>query len=125
MNKIKNTAKASVGLWVLAVNNLVMAASNKSSSTFNQWNTADKLETTNSTLDNMIINWISYITGFLYLVALIIGLWWAFNILTAAWDEDKVKTGKSIIIRAVLWIVAIFAVNVIMRFVINALFSNS
>ncbi len=125
MNKIKNTAKASVGLWLLAVNNLVMAASNKSSSTFNQWNTADKLETTNSTLDNMIINWISYITGFLYLVALIIGLWWAFNILTAAWDEDKVKTGKSIIIRAVLWIVAIFAVNVIMRFVINALFSNS
>ena len=124
MNKIKNTAKASVGLWLLAVNNLVMAASNKSSSTFNQWNTADKLETTNSTLDNMIINWISYITGFLYLVALIIGLWWAFNILTAAWDEDKVKTGKSII-RAVLWIVAIFAVNVIMRFVINALFSNS
>ena len=123
MNKIKNTAKASVGLWLLAVNNLVMAASNKSSSTFNQWNTADKLETTNSTLDNMIINWISYITGFLYLVALIIGLWWAFNILTAAWDEDKVKTGKSIIIRAVLWIVAIFAVNVIMRFVINALFS--
>ena len=125
MNKIKNTAKASVGLWLLAVNNLVMAASNKSSSTFNQWNTADKLETTNSTLDNMIINWIYYITGFLYLVALIIGLWWAFNILTAAWDEDKVKTGKSIIIRAVLWIVAIFAVNVIMRFVINALFSNS
>ena len=125
MNKIKNTAKASVGLWLLAVNNLVIAASNKSSSTFNQWNTADKLETTNSTLDNMIINWISYITGFLYLVALIIGLWWAFNILTAAWDEDKVKTGKSIIIRAVLWIVAIFAVNVIMRFVINALFSNS
>lgn len=125
MNKIKNTTKASVGLWLLAVNNLVMAASNKSSSTFNQWNTADKLETTNSTLDNMIINWISYITGFLYLVALIIGLWWAFNILTAAWDEDKVKTGKSIIIRAVLWIVAIFAVNVIMRFVINALFSNS
>ena len=73
MNKIKNTAKASVGLWLLAVNNLVMAASNKSSSTFNQWNTADKLETTNSTLDNMIINWISYITGFLYLYALIIG----------------------------------------------------
>ncbi|ATU05485.1 hypothetical protein BKN14_03475 [Candidatus Gracilibacteria bacterium HOT-871] len=125
MNKIKNTAKASVGLGLLAVNNLVMAASNKSSSTFNQGNTADKLETTNSTLDNMIINWISYITGFLYLVALIIGLWGAFNILTAAGDEDKVKTGKSIIIRAVLGIVAIFAVNVIMRFVINALFSNS
>ena len=117
MTKMKNTIKASVGLWLLAVSN--------SSSNYTRWNEAEKLRTTNTTLDNVIINWIGYITSFLYLVAVVIGLWWAFNILTAAGDEEKVKKGKDIIIRAVFWIVAIFSINIIMKFVIEALFSNS
>ena len=117
MTKMKNTIKASVGLWLLAVSNVALAASN-SSSNYTRWNEAEKLRTTNTTLDNVIINWIGYITSFLYLVAVVIGLWWAFNILTAA-------GGKDIIIRAVFWIVAIFSINIIMKFVIEALFSNS
>ena len=124
MTKMKNTIKASVGLWLLAVSNVALAASN-SSSNYTIWNEAEKLRTTNTTLDNVIINWIGYITSFLYLVAVVIGLWWAFHILTAAGDEEKVKKGKDIIIRAVFWIVAIFSINIIMKFVIEALFSNS
>ena len=116
MTKMKNTIKASVGLWLLAVSNVALAASN-SSSNYTRWNEAEKLRTTNTTFDNVIINWIGYITSFLYLVAVVIGLWWAFNIL--------VKKGKDIIIRAVFWIVAIFSINIIMKFVIEALFSNS
>ena len=83
MTKMKNTIKASVGLWLLAVSNVALAASN-SSSNYTRW-----------------------------------------NILTAAGDEEKVKKGKDIIIRAVFWIVAIFSINIIMKFVIEALFSNS
>lgn len=123
MKKIGNTVKASIGLGLLATTNMVMAA--KSSSMFESWNSGEKLKTTDNTLDNVVINWIGYITSFLYLIAVCIGLWWAFNILTAAGDEEKVKTGKAIIIRAVLWLVAIFAINIIMKFVINALFNNS
>lgn len=121
MKKIWNTIKASIGLGLLATTNVTMAAGNVR---FTNWS-EERLKTTDNPLDQVITNWINYISTFLGLIAVCIGLWWAFNILTAAGDEEKVKTGKAIIIRAVLWLVAVFAVNIIMRFVISALFNNS
>lgn len=118
---MKNTIKAGIGLSALAMTEITLAATS-----FDKHSqAAERNSTTTKQLDVLIMDWIGYLTGFLYLVALCIGLWWAYNILTAAGDEEKVKTGKSIILRAVLWLVAVFAINVIMKFVISALFSNA
>lgn len=127
MKNVKNTIKASAGLGLLAISNVALAnnaAGGTNKFTTQSWQ-ASNLQTTQNTLDVVLVKWIWYITWFLGLIAIIIGLWWAFNILTAAWDEEKVKKGKDIIIRVIFWLVAIFSINIIMRFVINALFSQS
>lgn len=130
MKNVKNTIKASAGLGLLAISNVALATNTTSTNVnTNKFMTqswqASNLQTTQNTLDVVLVKWIWYITWFLGLIAIIIGLWWAFNILTAAWDEEKVKKGKDIIIRVIFWLVAIFSINIIMRFVINALFSQS
>ncbi len=63
------------------------------------------------------------ITGmtFLYLIAVVYGLWWGFNILTAAWDEEKVKKWKTIIIHAIIWLVVIWLVWSIINWVVTQL----
>lgn len=118
MKKIRNTIAAGVGLTALALTNVTNAAPNFSNGS------ESKLATTDQSLPNLITNWITTLSWFLALIAVCISLWWAFNILTAAGDEDKVKTGKSIIIRACLWLVAIFLVTVIINFVIGFLFGK-
>ena len=60
------------------------------------------------TADQVIQTWLQNLLTFLYLVAVILGIWWGFNILTASWDEDKVKKGKTIILQALAWVVIIF-----------------
>ncbi len=63
------------------------------------------------------------ITGmtFLYLIAVVYGLWWGFNILTAAWDEEKVKKWKTIIMHAIIWLVVIWLVWSIINWVVTQL----
>ena len=122
MKKMKNTIKAGLGLGALAISQVALAAG--SSSNFTRNNDAGSFNYGGQTLDKQITSWISYLTGFLLLVAVVIGLYWAFNIFTAAGDEDKVKTGKSIIIRACLGLVAVFSIYMIMSFVISSLFST-
>ncbi len=76
------------------------------------------------TLINTIETWINALLGLLLFVAVIYWLWWGFNILTAAWDEEKVKKWKTILMNAVIWIVVIFMVWLIVRFVINLVSNN-
>jgi Na+/phosphate symporter len=71
--------------------------------------------------DVAIQNIISYVIGFLYLIAVIYWLWWGFNILTASWDEEKVKNWKKVIINALIWIVVIFLVNSIVKLIFNTI----
>ncbi len=46
--------------------------------------------------------------AFLGVVAVLFIIYAGFMILTAGWDDEKVKKGKSIIIQALIWIVIIF-----------------
>lgn len=117
---MKNTIKAWIGITALAISNVALAAG--STTSFTKWNDASQYNYGEMTLDKQINSWLAYLTGFTLLVAVVIGLWWAFNILTAAGDEEKVKTWKSIILRAVFWIIAIFSIYMIMNFVISWLF---
>lgn len=119
---MKNTIKAWIGLTALAISNVALAV--KSEDSFRWWNQATQYDYGWRSLPEQINTWLGYLTSFTLLVAVVIGLWWAFNILTAAWDEEKVKTWKSIILRAVFWIIAIFSIYMIMSFVISSLFTN-
>ena len=71
--------------------------------------------------DEVVQRYIANILWFLYLIAVLYWLWGGFNILTAGWDEDKVKTWKTIIINALLWIVVIFLVGTIVELLIKAI----
>ncbi len=75
-------------------------------------------------LNEVIVVWLGYITGFLYLIAVIYGMWGGFNILTAAWDEEKVKKWKTTLINAVIGLVVIFLVSTIIRLIITWLFAQ-
>ena len=73
-----------------------------------------------NTLDLML--W--YIVWLLYFIAVLFGLWWAFQILTATWDEDKVKKWKTTLINAVIGLIVIFLVSQIIRWIINIMSSG-
>jgi hypothetical protein len=71
--------------------------------------------------DEVVQRYVANVLGFLYLIAVLYWLWGWFNILTAGWDEDKVKKWKTIIINALIWIVVIFLVGTIVELLIKAI----
>jgi len=58
--------------------------------------------------DGAIQTLITNALAFLGVVAVLFIIYAGFMILTAGWDDEKVKKGKSIIIQALIWIVIIF-----------------
>jgi len=56
-----------------------------------------------ATLSNIL----TYILGFLSIIAIGFAIYGGFQILTAAWDEDKVKKGKTTLINALIGIFVI------------------
>lgn len=51
------------------------------------------------------INWVLWI---LSLIALVLCLWWWFQIVTAAWDDGKQKKWVSVLKHAAIWLVVIW-----------------
>ncbi len=92
---------------------------------FWRWNVNSWLEWSSSTLD-IAIQWILVVAlSFLYLVAVVYWLRGGYNILTAAWDEEKVKRWKKIIIHAIVWLIVIWLVNSVINFVVTNLLWTS
>lgn len=109
MKKVFYAATAT-GLLTL---NKAFAGINADGTTINPW------MITQGTVDQVAQQWIVNIMGFLALAAILYGLWGGFNILTAGGDEEKVKTWKTIIINALIWIVVIFLVGTIVRWLLD------
>lgn len=59
-----------------------------------------------------------YILWFLSIIAVILIIYAWFNMLTSAWDDEKAKKSKSIIIYSIIWLVIIFLAWPITTFVI-------
>jgi hypothetical protein len=59
-------------------------------------------------LIQVIKNAINWVLGMLSLVALVLCLWWWFQIVTAAWDEWKQKKWMSVLKHAAIWLVIIW-----------------
>ena len=63
------------------------------------WNEARIITTIRNAINRVL--WI------LWLIALILCLWWWFQMLTAAWDDGKVKTWTKILKNAAIWLIVI------------------
>lgn len=100
---------------LVAVSN-VNAAINPIAST-----TIDDGIVTSGSADTVVQGYVENVLGLLYLIAVLYWLWGGFNILTAGWDEDKVKTWKTIIINSLIWIVVIFLVGTIVELLITTI----
>lgn len=66
-----------------------------------------------------VIDMVSYFLTFLYLIAFIWVLWSGFQIMTAAWDEEKVKSWKKRILYTAVWLIVIFLAYQITIFVMD------
>lgn len=97
-------------LWTSSVNAAMNFGTNKVSTEI-QWST----ETWDVAIQKLIVN----VTMFLYLVAVVFGLWWGFLILTAGWKEDNVKKWRTVIIQALLGLVVIWLASSIVWFVVK------
>lgn len=74
--------------------------------------------------DELVLNIVTYLLGFLGFLSTIYWLYWAWNIFSALDNDDKVKKWRTIILRACLWLVVIFAAYPIARFVIEDILFN-
>lgn len=98
------------GFWVYNVNAAMNFWTNKVSTEI-QWST----ETWDVAIQKLIVN----VTMFLYLVAVVFGLWGGFLILTAAWKEDQVKKWRTVIVQALIGLVVIWLASSIVGFVVK------
>jgi len=55
-------------------------------------------------MKDSITNLVLYLLTFLSLIAIAFVIKWGFEILTAAWDDEKVKSWKKTILYALLWV---------------------
>ena len=119
---MKNYILGGVATVVAAQAQLVSAAnlslSDKSAA-------ANQLSGTGKNLATSVSDLISYVAGFLYLIAVVYGMYGWFLILTAAGDEEKVKKGKTTLIHAILGLIVIFLAAAIIGFVISVLAGTS
>jgi len=114
-NVIKNSFYAFAWLSLIGLNNVALA--------LDFWkDKASTLAWSSKSADTVITQWVSFIVGFLYLVAVIVMIYGGFNILTAGWDEEKVKKGKTILIQAAAWLIVIFIAGSVVDWVITLLF---
>ncbi len=99
-NVIKNGFFSIIGLSLIGLNNVNAA--------INPGTGVDAGLRTEWSADTVIQAWLGNLLTFLYLIAVLIAVWWGFNILTAAWDEEKVKKWKTILIQAWIGLFVIF-----------------
>ena len=114
---MKNLAKtgfyASAGILLTAVHTANAAID------FWESKVQEGLKGSGESADNAIQTIIWNVMGFLWILALWYLLWWGFNILTAWGDEEKVKKGKTVIIKAILWIIVIFLANSLLQWLLG------
>lgn len=110
---MKNIILASVGIAVASYTQFAQAI------TFGGDKVQQWVQGTNESADQAVQTLLSRAITFLYIVAVVYGLWGGFNILTAAGDEDKVKKGRTIIIQALIGLIVIFLASSIVNWLVR------
>jgi len=73
------------------------------------------------TFSEYIQDIVAYLLTFISIIAVIYIIYSGFVILTAAWDEEKIKKTKATILHVIIWIVLIWLAYPITLFIIKAL----
>lgn len=76
-------------------------------------------------LDQQIQWYVWTLMWFLWIVSVLLIIYWGFMILTAAWDDGKVKKGKTIMFQAALWLFVIVIANSAVQWIVWILFTSS
>lgn len=97
-------------IWINSVNAIDLKKT--------QWTTTWDNGTNGAFIDTLN-NMLGYLVGLLYFVAVVFALYGGFQILTAGWDEDKVKSGKTTLVNAVIGLVVIFLASIIVNWIIS------
>ncbi|PID87575.1 hypothetical protein CSB07_00655 [Candidatus Gracilibacteria bacterium] len=87
---------------------------NKISEELYKYNDPDK-----DSLEGVLAISLEYLIGFLYLLAVIYGIYGGFTILTASSDDEKVKKGRTIIIQSIIGLIIIFLASTIVNLVLE------
>jgi len=115
---MKNIIK--IAFYVFAMTVLLWL--NMADAAINAWTVTNAgLQWSSTTADITIQSYINSFLTFLYLIAVVMGLWGGFNILTAAWDEEKVKKWKTVLIQAGIWLVVIFLADSLVNWLITSI----
>jgi len=72
-------------------------------------------------IETWIFEVVGYLLNFLYLIAFIWIVWSGFTIMTAAWDDEKVKTWRKRIIYTFVWVLVIFLAYTITKEIFSGL----
>lgn len=114
-NLVKNTFYATTWTFLLGLNTLSVSAisvtNTKATTTWDNGTDGDFI----NTLDTML----GYVVGLLYFIAVVFTLWGWFQILTAGWDEEKVKKWKTTLIQAVIGLILIFLASQIVSWIVG------
>ena len=109
-NLVKNTAYSALWLGLIGLNS-VNAITYRGRGEESLW-------WSKATIDQVVLWFIQYLLTFLSIIAVIMIIWAWFNILTAGWDEEKVKKWKTTIIQAIIWLVVIWIAYAIVNWYI-------
>lgn len=116
-NNIKKYFYAWAWMALLAQNTLAQAAISFGwSSTVNSG-----LKGSDQSADQSVQTLIWNGLKFLYILAVVYGIWGWFQILTAAWADDKVKKWKTILIQALTWLVVIWLAGSIVQWLVTGI----
>jgi hypothetical protein len=117
---MKKIAKVSF-YWLIWAFSLAQVAISEAAMSTWKSNVNDGIVWSTDSADQAVQVLITSAIRFLYLVAVVYWLRWGFNILTAAWDEEKVKKWKTIIIHTIIWLIVIWLVGSIIEWVVTQL----
>ena len=84
---------------------------------WNEWTTPRLIQTVKTTINRVL--WI------LWLIALILCLYWWFQMLTAAGDESKVKTWTKVLKHAAIWLAVIWLSRLLVSFIFRLINQNA
>ena len=73
------------------------------------------------TSDNML--W--YLIWLFYFIAVVIWIYWGFQILVSWWDDEKVKKWKNYVIYMIIWLIIVFLASQIVHWVIKIMNKTS
>lgn len=102
---------------------LSLLSLNSANAALNFWSNKvnPELKWTNDWADVAIQTLIKNAMLFLYLVAVIYGLWGWLQILTAWGKDDQVKKWRTIIVQALIWLVVIWLASSIVQWLVSAI----